>query len=54
MRRRDSSHTSASPEAEASVKAARYLRAAQRAKRLYGRRAEGIYLPDRMHFTYIT
>ncbi len=43
MRRRHSSHDSASPGAEASVKAARTLRAVQRAKRLDGRWSAGYF-----------
>ena len=43
MRRRHSSHDSASPGAEASVRAARSLRAAQRAKRLDGRWSGGYF-----------
>ena len=46
MRRRHSSHTGASPGAEASVKAARSLRAAQRAKRLDGRWNGGHFATD--------
>jgi hypothetical protein len=46
MRRRHSSHDSISPGAEASVKAARSLRAAQRAKRLDGRWNGGYFAAD--------
>jgi hypothetical protein len=52
MRRRHSSHVSASPAAEASVKAARTLRAAQRAKRLDGRWSGGYFATGAEDITY--
>jgi hypothetical protein len=52
MRRRHSSHDSASPGAEASVKAVRSLRAAQRAERLDGRWSGGYFATGAEGLTY--